>query len=610
MHGTIRPATEVRMENIPGEMLEAPRWMLWQPLMRDGKWTKVPFRIDDPNRRASSTDPSSWGECSAPPRGYGLGFALGDGWVGVDFDEVRAQMCEAEIMGWVHDQTSYAEWSVSKQGIHVIMRGVDVPEWAACRREGSPVEVYKGGRFFTVTGDTLHRNGIEADQNALNWLLGRWLDRKAVAAPRPVERLSGLPRGSLDPSAGDYALAAKLAERGVASHVAEAALRRSMEEQGRGEKAARHDYIPRTVERAYAAVGSGRGILGETRRDSEGVDATPLEPATLGARAGARQPEREVLVQGIARRGDVMNIIAAPKVGKSWLVQDLAVSMCGDASWLGRSLKPGGGRVLLVDNELHPQEGEPRLEEIAAHKGVPKSTIHDRLEVLWMRERGLQPLDAVERLLEASAGRWDLVVLDALYRFLPAGCDENSNSDIVQLYNRLDAMARVGGCLLAIVHHTSKGDQSGKATTDVGSGASSAARAADVHLALRPHEEEGAFVVSMALRTFREATPFVVRRQHPVFVVDDELDPEDLRRAGPKPKGSNCTPDDFANRFVNGRRSKGDTISYAMRQGLARRVAESLLAEGIESGRLHIIDAPAQGPGRRKQLVVDRDSEP
>jgi hypothetical protein len=385
-----------------------------------------------------------------------------------------------------------------------------------------------------------------------------------------------------------------MAERGVPRDVAEEALRKAMQAQGRGEKAARHDYIPRTVERAYGAA-------------QEGLEAEPppmLEPATLGARAAERKPPREVLIDGIARRGDVMNIIAAPKVGKSWLVQDLAVSMCGDASWLGRPLKSGGGRVLLVDNELHPQEGEPRLEVIAAHKGVPLATLHERLEVLWMREKGLEPLEGVERLLSASPGRWDLVVLDALYRFLPAGCDENSNSDIVQLYNRLDAMARAAQCLLAIVHHTSKGDQSGKATTDVGSGASSAARAADVHMALRPHEEDGAFVVSMALRSFSELKPFVVRRDHPVFVRDEELDPEALKRPGPKAKGEELNTDQFANRFVNGRRSRAEVLAAAQAKGVSRRVAQGLMLQGLEEGILCIERTEPKGVGRPREIVV------
>jgi hypothetical protein len=594
MHGSKKPSTEVDARSIPKDMIEARRWLLWRPEMRDGQWSKVPYRVDRPDVKASSTDPDSWGEFPLDwPDGHGLGFVLGDGWVGIDFDDVAESKDAEEITRWVAGQSSYAEVSVSGDGIHVIMRGVEVPAWAACRRVGAPVEVYKGGRYFTVTGHSLApERPIMADQKALEGLLRRWLDRRPSEAPRAPERPSAAPRASIDPSASDFSLVARMAERKVPRDVAEAALRTAMQAQGRGEKAARPDYIPRTVDRAYGAV-----------EDAAPPEAPLLEPATLGARAGERLPPREVLIDGIARRGDVMNIIAAPKVGKSWLVQDLAVSMCGDASWLGRPLKAGGGRVLLVDNELHPQEGEPRLEMIAAHKGVPLATVHERLEVLWMREKGLEPLEGVERLLSGSPGRWDLVVLDALYRFLPAGCDENSNSDIVQLYNRLDAMARNARCLLAIVHHTSKGDQSGKATTDVGSGASSAARAADVHLALRPHEEDGAFVVSMALRSFPELKPFVVRRDHPIFVRDEELDPEALRRPGPKPKGEEINTDQFTNRFVNGRRSRSEVIQAAQAKGVSRRLAQGMLLEAIEQG-LVAIESVAKGVGRPREIVV------
>ena len=79
---------------------------------------------------------------------------------------------------------------------------------------------------------------------------------------------------------------------------------------------------------------------------------------------------------------------------------------------------------------------------------------------------------------------------------------ENDNGKMAQLYNLLDRVANRLGCAFILIHHTSKGDQSGKSVTDVGAGAGSQSRATDAHLILRPHELESLFVLEGAVRSF------------------------------------------------------------------------------------------------------------
>ena len=54
---------------------------------------------------------------------------------------------------------------------------------------------------------------------------------------------------------------------------------------------------------------------------------------------------------------------------------------------------------------------------------------------------------------------------------MPAGADENDNATMAGLYNALDCYADALGAAFVNIHHSSKGDQSGKAVTDVGAGA-------------------------------------------------------------------------------------------------------------------------------------------
>ena len=57
-------------------------------------------------------------------------------------------------------------------------------------------------------------------------------------------------------------------------------------------------------------------------------------------------------------------------------------------------------------------------------------------------------------------GRFKVIVLDAFYRFLPKGKDENDNATITSLYNALDEYASTLGCSFILIHHSSKGMQS------------------------------------------------------------------------------------------------------------------------------------------------------
>ena len=87
------------------------------------------------------------------------------------------------------------------------------------------------------------------------------------------------------------------------------------------------------------------------------------------------------------------------------------------------------------------------------------------------------------------------------------------------------------------VHHSTKGNQSGKSVTDTGAGAGSQSRAADCHLVIRQHREDGAFVIDGAVRTFAPIKPFCVRFAFPVFEKAEDLDPSDLKQDRPRREG-------------------------------------------------------------------------
>jgi hypothetical protein len=88
---------------------------------------------------------------------------------------------------------------------------------------------------------------------------------------------------------------------------------------------------------------------------------------------------------------------------------------------------------------------------------------------------------------------------------------------MMRVYNHLDALAEQWQSSIVIVHHSSKGQQGDKALTDVGAGAGSISRAADTHIAIRPHETDGHFVLEAVTRSFKSPEPVSVKFEWPLW---------------------------------------------------------------------------------------------
>jgi hypothetical protein len=258
---------------------------------------------------------------------------------------------------------------------------------------------------------------------------------------------------------------------------------------------------------------------------------------------------RPEVVRGLLREGETMNIIAPPKTGKSWLVIDLALSIASGVPWL-ETYETVQGEVLVLDNELHRETTAFRYREVmrCADEIVRTGNVSHRrrgygsdcLSRITVRNlRGeLRDLSSLGHWIRSlPQGRYKLIVLDAFYRFMPREWDENDNGTMAAVYNLLDGYARHLGAAICCIHHASKGNQAGKAVTDVGAGAGSQSRAADTHLVLRAHEEDKAVVLDAATRSFRPIEPRCFRWQFPFWESASDLDPRGLKTDRPKRKG-------------------------------------------------------------------------
>ena len=151
---------------------------------------------------------------------------------------------------------------------------------------------------------------------------------------------------------------------------------------------------------------------------------------------------RPPIIHGLLRRGETMNVIAAAKTGKSWMVNGMAISLVLGEPWLGM-FDTIGGKVLIIDNELHPETIVSRFNYIRNRRGTNDPRIGQ--SVMFASLRGKQAdIHAIrKRLDKVPPGEFSLIIVDALYKTLPAGTDENSNVDMSELYSTIDAFANV-----------------------------------------------------------------------------------------------------------------------------------------------------------------------
>ncbi len=208
---------------IPQELKERDQWVVWRYETRDGKETKVLYIPQRSLRRADSTDPKTWRSYqtavdaleSGKYAGVGFVFSEDDPYTGVDLDDIRdadtgdLHPRAREILGTLD---GHSEVSPSGTGIHIYVKGsLPGPPHSHNYEDGTKVEAYSKGRFFTVTGNAEVVRDIPERHLAL-----ATVHEKFIAAPkrRPSEAAdptaNGKPPSGVGSPASDEKILAKI----------------------------------------------------------------------------------------------------------------------------------------------------------------------------------------------------------------------------------------------------------------------------------------------------------------------------------------------------------------------------------------------------------------
>lgn len=183
---------------IPEELKTIPRWVCCTA-------DKLPIcpRNGD---AASSTDPGTWSDYATAAGAVtrlgcrGIGFVLGDGIAGIDIDhciDPETGVVAQAALAIVESMHSYTEISPSGTGLHILWRGVKAGP--ACRRSLAPgmgLEMYDGGRYFTVTGRSWHNPPLPLAERTAEAaeIYHQYLEKQKPAVPTAAQAIPVQPR--------------------------------------------------------------------------------------------------------------------------------------------------------------------------------------------------------------------------------------------------------------------------------------------------------------------------------------------------------------------------------------------------------------------------------
>jgi len=180
-------------------------------------------------------------------------------------------------------------------------------------------------------------------------------------------------------------------------------------------------------------------------------------PTVRAADLDREAPEARWMIEDLWLKNAQGILGGEPKLGKTWLGLDMAVSVASGTPCLGRFPVQDRGPALVYLAEDKLQAVRARLESICSSRGLDLGSLD--LGVITVPVLRLDQEDDRRR-LNATIAVWSprLVVLDPLVRI--HRIDENSATEVSALLGFLTELVRRHDCSLALTHHTSKRQRS------------------------------------------------------------------------------------------------------------------------------------------------------
>lgn len=199
-----------------------------------------------------------------------------------------------------------------------------------------------------------------------------------------------------------------------------------------------------------------------------GKRATPFKVSSL-ADIMAKPPEETqfLIEQGILPKGGRLLIAGAPKVGKSVLADNLALSLAAGIPFLGRFAVDHPTRTLLLDRELSRWSLFSRLSELmdkrVGYRAAVENMLIDHDHMVRLDQKGAY--DVLAGLVESNGA--EVLILDTAYKFFSG--DVESAASVSKAFEVLDKLIHGTGVSIVMTHHMRKRqakDPTGAAAAD------------------------------------------------------------------------------------------------------------------------------------------------
>lgn len=422
--------------NVPNEIKYLTQWV--------GHKAKVPINIKT-GANASSVDPSSWVSFHQAVTGYkahncdGIGFVIKPPYFGVDLDDcIENGVMNSFGKNVIEKLNSYTEYSPSGTGVHIICKGmID----QAIKKDTH--EVYREGRYFTMTGNVINKSLIMDRTQEVKDLFYSSLTNGTSNKPGWIaETLSTLQAGNLHNLS--IKVIGKLHQNRWGKEDIFTLLKPHIERVG-GDLVALRERIE-----SISRYPMAESII----KEASLTNVTQQETYSISSFL-ALEDKVTWLVPGIISDKSLGFIAGLPETGKTWICMDLAIECArGGGYWLGK-FPVKDAKVLYIDQERWKGETKRRLQAIISAKAVNQGSIESNLFIksgTTIRLDLQHSFDAFRR--EVEKLKPSLIIVDSFATFHTK--EENNRKDIQEVLERVKQIRNEFGCAFLFVDHEGK----------------------------------------------------------------------------------------------------------------------------------------------------------
>jgi hypothetical protein len=459
-----------QFHNIPQKLRLLDRFVAWkfEPRKPGEEPGKIPYTPGRKNKRASSTNPATWGTFAQAEAAYlaggvsGIGIVLnGDGLVGVDIDHCVGDGVPSEKAMALLDKlgAAYIEISPSGTGLRAIGYGEQLDAGVNGTLNGLKAEFYSTGRYLTLTGKTI-KSGPIAVLKDFKTTADSFRAAKAAKLNQEAGQIENVSTCEKQHSlvqrllCGEVYhdslrdLAASWVAQGMAPAAAIATLEALMDSATqRAEWKARRDQIPDLVNSAYAKY-QVRDFSDQLKNAAADTQHYRL----LSSDDLHALPPLSWCVRGVLPSVGLAALYGPSGSGKSFLALDMAAAIAEGTRWFDC-------RVVARPVVYCALEGESGFKlRVQAWEKHNARSLPAELRMVLQSVTLTNPQNVKD--LAAVVPPGAVIVFDTLNRAAPTA-DENSSKDMGQILEAAKALQRKVGGLVLLIHHTGKNEDAG-----------------------------------------------------------------------------------------------------------------------------------------------------